>query len=368
MEAVLRSLARRFEIPGRFLGSRPLGRGHIHETFVATYAERGGERRYVHQRLNTRVFTEPQRLMENVVRITDHLGRKLAARGVSDADRRRLVVIPARDGRPWSLDAEGGTWRTFRYVEGTRSCDTIEGTRQAYVAGRAFGEFALLLSDLPPPPLAVTIPNFHDLAKRFADLEAAIRADAAGRAAAVSAEIDQARRHRDDLAAALRAVGAGDLPRRIVHNDCKLNNLLLDAETGDARCVIDLDTVMDGTLACDFGELVRTGTCASPEDERDLASMRFDADLFAAIAQGYLAGLAGLATPGELRALPLAGPALTLENAIRFLTDHLEGDVYFRIHRAGHNLDRCRAQLRLLALQMAHREAARQAVERAAGD
>jgi len=366
MDDFLRSIGRRFDIPGRFLRGESLGRGHIHDTFVAVFDENGAERRYVKQRLNTRVFTDPARLMDNVVRISEHLGRKLAERGVRDRDRRRLVVIRARDGRPFCVDDNGASWRSFRYQEGTRSRDTIDGPEQAYVTARAFGAFADQMSDLPPPPLAVTIPHFHDLEHRRARLDAAIRADSVGRAAAVTAEIEQARGEYECVTAALAAVGAGELPRRIVHNDCKLDNLLLDAETGEARCVIDLDTVMGGTVLCDFGELVRTGTCAASEDERDLGALRFDTELFDALARGYVAGAGALLSEPEIHALLVAGPSLTLENAIRFLTDHLEGDVYFRIHREGQNLDRCRAQLRRLELQAEHRDAARAAIERVA--
>jgi Ser/Thr protein kinase RdoA (MazF antagonist) len=179
-------------------------------------------------------------------------------------------------------------------------------------------------------------------------------------------EIEQTSREYERLRTALAAVSAEHLPRRTVHNDCKLDNLLFDATTGEARCVIDLDTVMEGTVVCDFGELVRTGTCAASEDERDLAAMRFEPELFDALARGYLAGAGALLSEAEIRALPLAGPCLTLENAIRFLTDHLEGDVYFRIHREDHNLDRCRAQLRRIQLQTEHREAAHASIERAA--
>jgi hypothetical protein len=222
------------------------------------------------------------------------------------------------------------------------------------------------MSDLPPPPLAVTIPHFHDLEQRYADLEAVVRADAHGRVAAARDAIEQTRCEYERLCTALAAAGAVQVPRRTVHNDCKLDNLLFDTTTGEARCVIDLDTVMEGTVVCDFGELVRTGTCAAAEDERDLSAMRFEPQLFDALARGYLAGAGALLSEAEIRALPLAGPRLTLENAIRFLTDHLEGDVYFRIHRDDHNLDRCRVQLRRVQLQTEHREAARVSIERAA--
>jgi Ser/Thr protein kinase RdoA (MazF antagonist) len=361
----MRSLAERFRIEGEFLGARAHGSGHIHDTFVAEYRTGGAPRRYLFQRLNTRVFRDPVGLCDNAVRISDHLNRKLAERDVRDRGRRCLAVIRTRDGRPLCIDDEGLYWRAFHFIEGVRTCDTVEEPAQAYQAARCFGEFAADLVDLPGPPLAVTIPDFHDLAKRFGQLRDAARADSRGRAAAVGAEIESASRWYGRLERALAEASFSALPRRLVHNDCKLNNVLLDAETGEGLCVIDLDTVMDGSVLCDFGELVRSGTCRSPEDERDLASMAFDLELFAALAAGYLAGAADLLTRAERRILPLAGPALTLENALRFLADHLSGDVYFRIHREGHNLDRARAQLRLLELMMERLQDARRAVEAA---
>lgn len=356
----LRAVGRAFALPGRFAGASRHGSGHIHDTFVARYDEGGKARRFVHQRLNTRVFRDPEGLMANVARVTGHLRARLAARGVPDLERRALRLQSAADGRLFHVDADGSYWRTTPYLEGTRSVDAVESPDQAHEAARAFGHFAALLSDLPAPPLAETIPHFHDLARRLAALEAAVRADPCGRAAGVASELALVRERHGALARELTA--AGELPRRVVHNDCKINNLLLDAASGEGLCVVDLDTVMEGTLLCDFGELVRTGTCRAPEDERELARIQFDLGLFESLARGYLAGFSGL-DEAELRALPLAGPLLTLENAVRFLTDHLEGDGYFRIRRPGHNLERARAQLTLAARMAERLGAARRAVE-----
>jgi Ser/Thr protein kinase RdoA (MazF antagonist) len=360
-------LGERFRIEGELLGVCTHGSGHIHDTFVAEYASGGAPRRYLLQRLNTRIFRDPVAVCENVVRISDHLNRKLAERGVSDRGRRCLAVIPGRDGRPFCIDDEGSYWRAFHFIEGTRTCDTVEEPAQAYQAARSFGEFAADLVDLSGPPPAVTIPDFHDLAKRFGQLQEALHSDDCGRAAAVGSEIESASGWYERLERALAEAGFSALPRRVVHNDCKLNNVLLDADTGEGLCVIDLDTVMEGSILSDFGELVRSGTCRSPEDERNLASMAFDLELFAALTAGYLAGTADFLTAPERRILPLAGPNLTLENALRFLADYLSGDVYFRIHREGHNLERARAQLRLLELMMESLEDARRAVAQSPG-
>jgi hypothetical protein len=359
----LRELGRVFGLPGRFGAAVRHGSGHIHETFVARYDGADGSRRYVHQRLNTRIFRDPERLMSNIERVTCHLRGRLAERGVADPERRVLRLLPAHDGRLFHVDPEGHYWRTTPYLEGTCSVDAVESPAQAREAARAFGEFAALLDDLGPPPLADTIPHFHDLERRFAALEAVLRNDPCGRAAQVAAHAEALRGQHAALTGHLAEVGA--LPRRVVHNDCKINNLLLDATSGEGLCVVDLDTVMQGNLLCDFGELVRTGTCRAPEDERDLGRIDFDLELFGSLVHGYLAGIGEAVDAAERRALPLAGPLLTLENAVRFLTDHVQGDTYFRIQRSGHNLDRARAQRTLAAHMLERLDAARRAVDSA---
>jgi Ser/Thr protein kinase RdoA (MazF antagonist) len=367
----LRSIGRQFQIEGELAEADRIKSGHIHDTYLARYrcAGRVGEvagLRVVHQRVNHPVFRDPVALMDNLARVTAHLRAGLTRRGVADLSRRCLTLVPARDGRLFHLDGEGQTWRTFHFIEGARTHDTVARPEQAFRAARAFGEFAALLADLPPPPLAETIPHFHDLPKRFTNLEEAVRVDRCARANLVRAEIDAARRGHSRLEEALRSCGAMELPRRVVHNDCKINNVMFDEESGEALCVIDLDTVMDGTVLCDFGELVRTTTCRAPEDEPDLDRIHFNLELFAAVARGYLEGADGLLTEPERRALPVAGALLAFENGIRFLTDHLAGDHYFRIHREGQNLDRARAQLRLFQLILEQQPQARRLLGEAA--
>jgi hypothetical protein len=355
VDEIWQSITRCFEIDGELVDVEHVRSGHIHDTFLARY-RRGADEdfRLVHQRLNGRVFRDLEALMQNVVRVTGHLRTKLLRRGVPDLGRRCLSLVPARNGRPLYIDAEGRPWRTYLAIEGARTVDSVERPEQAYEAARVFGEFTALLDDLRSPPLAVTIPDFHDLALRFAALEAARRQDRCGRATGVHSEAGAAARGFASIEEALARGGASELPRRVVHHDCKINNVMLDNRSGEGLCVIDLDTVMEGRILSDFGELVRTTVCPSPEDAQDLALMRLDLELFAAVARGYLAGTAGMLVGAERRLLPLAGPVFALMNAIRFLTDHLEGDVYFRIHREDHNLDRSRAQLRLFALMMEH--------------
>jgi Ser/Thr protein kinase RdoA (MazF antagonist) len=362
----LPSVGAAFAIEGRYQDAESHGSGHIHRTFVVRYATAGGLVRFIHQQLNTQVFPEPVALMDNLVRVTDHLRDKLRESELSQLERRCLQLVAARDGRPFHVDAAGGFWRTFRFVEGARGFDAIESPGQAFEAARAFGAFAAMLADLPPPPLHATIPHFHDLGRRVEDFEAAVRRDARGRAAGASVEIEALRRHLAELERELSALEVAALPRRVVHHDCKLNNLLFDRVSGEALCVIDLDTVMEGNLLSDFGELVRTGSCRAAEDERDLARVHFDLELFEALARGYLAGVGKLLTEHERRALPVAGRLFSLMNAMRFLTDHLAGDAYFRTRREGHNLDRARAQLRLTERMLEHADRAREIVERAA--
>jgi Ser/Thr protein kinase RdoA (MazF antagonist) len=346
-ESDARSAALAFIPGGRCRRLARSGSGHIHDTWLAELQGAAGPRRAVLQRLNGRVFPDLGAVMGNLVRVTGHLRRRLAAEGAADAERRCLALLPARDGDFVHVDAAGHWWRAFRFVEGARSFDRVPGPDAAREAGRAFGRFAVLMADLEGPPLAIPIEGFHCLARRVADLEAARDADPRGRAAAVTPELDGALALHERLSRLFAAEGGAELPRRIAHNDCKLNNVLLDERSGEALCVIDLDTVMPDTLLSDFGELVRSSVCDAPEDERDLGRIGVDHALFRAVAEGWAGSAAPLLGEAERALLPLAGTRLALENAVRFLADHLSGDVYFRIQREGQNLDRARAQLRL---------------------
>jgi Ser/Thr protein kinase RdoA (MazF antagonist) len=339
--------ARAFSLEGEPSHAERLGKGHIHDTFAVRLETRAGARRYVLQRLHTGVFADPDALMQNLVRVTAHLAAKLARAGVPDRARRALALVPERGGRAFHRDANGAFWRCFPLIEGSIAIDSTPSPEQAFEAARAFGGFVAALADLGGAPLAEVIPHFHDFPHRLAALETALREDPLGRAQAIGAEADAARGAAEQISARLAAADAVELPHRTVHNDCKVDNVLLDARSGEGLCVIDLDTVMTGSVLADFGDLVRTAASTAPEDERDLERMGFDRVRFEALARGYLAGASPLLLPSELRALPLAGPLLALENAVRFLTDHVQGDRYFRIHRPAQNLDRARAQLRL---------------------
>lgn len=343
----LRDAAAAFEIPGRWVSSTRFGSGHIHDTFVAVFDDGGRPARWVQQRINRGVFTDPTALLENVVRVTEHQRRVLRREGVRDAARRALELVPAHGGGFGFVDADGEHWRTWRFVEGTSSRDVIRTRADARQAAAAFGRFQRQLADLPPPRLHETIPRFHDARSRFDALLEAARADACGRLRDCRAELDflHAREAAVDRLRSLHEQGV--LPERITHNDTKVNNVLFDEVTGEALCVIDLDTVMPGLALYDFGDLVRTAVSPTAEDERNLSNVDADPEIFAALAEGYLTGASFLA-PAERAELAFSGLLMALVVGIRFLTDHLRGDTYFRIHRPGHNLDRCRTQLRLV--------------------
>jgi len=335
-------VARQFAIEGELISIAPYGSGHINDTFCAVFVRKRHAARFIVQRINTSIFHNPSKLMDNISRVTSHLALKL--QDEPDRERRVLALIPARDGRAWHEDADGGCWRVYRLIDGARSYDAVESTEQAYQAARAFGRFQLLLADLPAPRLHDTIPDFHNTPKRFAAFERALAADVAGRAADVQAEIEFAFAHKGIASALLDA----QLPERGTHNDTKFNNVLLDEETGEGICVIDLDTVMPGLAVYDFGDMVRTTTCAAGEDEQDLSKVAMQFEMFAALVRGYLSTAGGFLTSAELDHLAFAGKAITFEQGMRFLADYLAGDTYYKVHREGQNLDRCRTQFKLI--------------------
>ena len=333
---------RHFAIDGKFTGAAPYGSGHINDSYCAVFQQNGKEMRYIVQRMNHHIFKNPVALMENVERVTAHLAQQL--NGQSDSDRRVLSLIPARDGRAWYMDEGGNYWRAYRFIENARSYDAVETAQQAYQAGRAFGLFQQMLAGLPAPRLHDTIPDFHNTTKRFEALQQAITADVANRAALAKAEIDFALKHESIVGVLM----AANLPERVTHNDTKFNNVLLDDATGEGICVIDLDTVMPGLAAYDFGDMVRTTTSPAMEDERDLSKVEMNFSMFEALVRGYLEAAGTFLTNAEKRHLAFSGKLITFEIGVRFLTDYLTGDTYFKVHREGHNLDRCRTQFKLV--------------------
>ena len=338
--------AAEFAFLGRPVAFTRWGNGHINETW-AVALEGGAARRAILQRINTDVFRDPDALMANVTRVTRHLTAKLA--GSPDASLRALTLIPATSGSGLHRDADGRVFRAYEFVEGARSWDVLTSPRQAYEAAKAFGSFQRLLSDLPPPRLAETIPHFHDTPWRLIRFREAVARDVLGRAAGVAREITFVDGH-EPLAMSLASLAAaGLLAERVTHNDTKLNNVLLDDVTGQGVCVIDLDTVMPGLLLHDFGDMVRTATNPVAEDEADVSQVVASVPMFEGLVRGYLEATGSLLSPLERDRLVLSGMVLAYECGMRFLTDHLEGDVYFRIQRAGQNLDRARTQFALVS-------------------
>jgi hypothetical protein len=338
----LRSIAREFHLHGEFRSGEPYGSGHINDTYSVVFDQGGAPMRYILQRINHNVFKNPVALMDNVARVTAHLGAKLA--GQEDFSRRMLTLIGTRDGRSWHVDAEGNHWRAYIFIEKARTFDAVESPEQACEAAKAFGEFQSLLADLPSPRLHDTIPDFHHTPKRFERLEQAIERDVVGRAAQARAEIEFALAHKPITTVLVNA----NLPERVTHNDTKINNVMLDDASGKGICVIDLDTVMPGLALYDFGDMVRTTTSPAREDERDLSKVQMRMHMFESLVKGYLSSAGGFLTAAEKDLLAFSGKIITFENGIRFLTDFLEGDTYFKTHREGHNLDRCRTQFRLV--------------------
>jgi Ser/Thr protein kinase RdoA (MazF antagonist) len=355
----LAAVARAFPLLGRFRSGEPHGRGHINDTFAVTLDQAGTAVRYIFQRINHRIFKDVPALMENISRVTAHATLKSTERGDADS-RRALTLVPARDGKPYHRDADGGWWRCYLFIEGARTHDLIENPQQAREAARAFGEFQQLLVDLPGGRLHETIPDFHHTRRRFETLQRAIAADAHGRAAQVAEEIAFVRSRESLVDCLLDLLKRGELPERITHNDTKLNNVMIDDVTQTGVCVIDLDTVMPGLALYDFGDMVRSATNSAEEDERDLSRVSARLPIFEALVEGYLAAARSFLNDAEISHLATSGRLITLEIGMRFLTDFLEGDVYFKTRRPGHNLDRARnqfAMVRSMEAQAAEMEA-----------
>ena len=355
-EEKLTEISSKFQIYGQVLHAESCKIGHINETYSATYDQGGTRVRYIHQKINQHVFKDPEGVMDNIMRVTGHLQNKLRAERAPEPTRRTLTVVPARDGRPFYRDDEGEYWRTFVYVERTQTFESVQTPAQALEAGKAFGKFQRLLADLPGARLVETIPGFHNTRNRFNALQQAVKEDHYNRAQSAAKEIDFARKHEPIVDILLQALADGRLPERITHNDTKFNNVMLDVETGGEICVVDLDTVMPGLVHYDFGDMVRTTTSPTLEDERDLSKVRMQMPMFESLARGYMSEAGAFLTPAEKSHIAFAGKLITFTIGLRFLTDYLNGDKYFRVHRAGHNLDRARTQFKLVDSITRHEE------------
>jgi Ser/Thr protein kinase RdoA (MazF antagonist) len=346
----------RFRVPGTLVTARRFGSGLINDTFLCEYEDQGGRRTYVLQRINTSVFTEPVHVMENVERVTTHIVDRLRRDGVADPEAVTPALVRTLDGASYFVDLRGGFWRAFHFIESCTVYDRVADPRLAREIGRALGRFQSLVADLPPAKLHDTLPDFHHTDRYLGQYDEALRSDAGHRARGVGPEQDVVEQHRSLATALTGPLAAGTIPVRVVHNDPKVNNVMIHAGTGEAVCMVDLDTVKSGTVLFDFGDCVRSAANPLGEDAQDLDAVRLDLALFAAIAEGYLAEARSFLTPGEIVLLTTSVKVITFELGLRFLTDHLRGDAYFRIRYPGHNLHRARVQFRLLERVEANEE------------
>lgn len=330
-----------FPLEGTLVSAGPYGNGHINETYVlGCDGGSGRPRRYILQRINDRIFRNVPALMENVRRVSAHLGARSP---------RALTLRPARGGVPCVQDATGGWWRLYDFIEGAHTVERVTDEAQAREVARAFGGFQAGLADLPGGRLHDTIPNFHHTRSRFEALRAAVAADACGRVAEVGPEIAFAFAREADTDVLLALLARGEVCECVTHNDTKINNVMLDDQTGGGVAVIDLDTVMPGLALYDFGEMVRTSASSTVEDDPDPAQMQVVLPLFRQLVAGYLETAGGVLNATERDHLGFAGKLMAFENGIRFLADYLQGDVYYRIRHPRHNLQRCRTQFALVA-------------------
>ena len=345
-EPILLAAANAFDFGGPVVcDGRHYGEGHINDTYLVWRADHS--KRFILQRINTDTFTDPVGLMENVCGVTRHLSRKILAEG-GDPMRETLNVVPTLSGSTCYLDAEGGAWRAYDFVEGTVCLQQVGSEGDFRTVAETLGKFQNQLADYPASTLHETIARFHDTANRYANFEKALAADSMGRAAKIAEEIAFVRAREADCHVLLDQLAAGEIPLRVTHNDTKINNVLIDEATGKGLCVIDLDTVMPGLSAYDFGDSIRFGANTAEEDETDLSKVSLSLPLFEIYTKGFLEGCAGSLTEKEVRMLPQGARLMTLECGMRFLMDYLEGDTYFKIAREQHNLDRCRTQFGLV--------------------
>jgi Ser/Thr protein kinase RdoA (MazF antagonist) len=345
----LKYIARNFKFEGEFIDAQPYGHGHIHDTYlVAFHKENGGERRYVLQRVNHYVFKDPQGLMKNIQAVTAHLREKILQVG-GDPARETLNLVPTVEDEYLFQSENGDVWRGYLFIEDAQTYQVPQNPTQVYHAGKAYGNFQKLLADFPAEQLSETIPDFHNTPKRFQNLMAAIQRDPLQRTRDAEAEIAFALEREGDASLLVDKLAQGELPEQVTHNDTKFNNVMIDDVTGEGICVIDLDTVMPGLSVYDFGDAIRSTANKSAEDEGEITKVGIDLEHYESFTQGFLEATRGFLTTIEIELLPMAARMMTLENSVRFLTDYLEGDVYFKTTYDDHNLVRCRSQFKLVA-------------------
>ena len=346
MDYNLKEIFERFTADGTFLSGVTFGSGHIHDTFKIETAEKEKDD-FILQRLNNKIFKNIPELQNNIERVTVHLRNKLNEIPGSDVKRECLNLVISRDGKSWITDKDGSYWRMFLFIPNHHSYDLVDSPDKAYQGGRAIGRFQAMLSDMPGGPLFETIPKFHDIESRLNALNTKIAANPVGRVKNVSKELDQILTRAEEMKTILKLGREGKIPLRITHNDTKFNNILLD-QNDKALCVIDLDTVMPGYVHYDFGDAIRTATNTATEDETDLSKIGMNIKLFKAYSEGYLSEAGKTLNNVEKEYLAFAPKLITYIMAVRFLTDFIDGDNYYKIHHELHNLQRAKAQLKLV--------------------
>lgn len=337
-----------FALEGEVWDCQNYGSGHINDTFLLCCKEKEKETRYILQRMNHEVFKDIEGLIQNVKGVTTFLRRRIMENH-GDPDRETLNLVPTKDHKDYYQDEEENYWRVYFFIPDASCYDQVKRQEDFYQSAKAFGRFQCLLADYPANELHETIPNFHNTPVRFQAFTEAVKKDSLGRVRQVEKEILFIREHEEEMNLALSMHQKGRLPLRVSHNDTKLNNIMIDDQTGEALCIIDLDTIMPGFSIFDYGDSIRFGANTAQEDETDLTKVSLSLTLFEVYTKGFLEGCDGRLTQDELDMLPYGAKMMTLECGMRFLTDYLQGDTYFHISREGQNLDRCRTQLALVA-------------------
>lgn len=341
-----RNIYTQFEIDGEYVSCVRYGEGHINDTFKLTVNDKGKTVNYILQRINNRLFKEVDKLMRNIELVTSFCRQSVVKRG-GDPMRECLNVIPAKDGKSYYCDGEN-YFRVYVFIEGATTYQIVRNPQDFYESAVAFGNFANLLAEFDASQLYEVLPHFHDTKIRYANFEKAVAEDKRGRAKEVEREIAWVRAHSDLCGKIVDKIADGEIPLRVTHNDTKLNNVMIDNETGKGLAVIDLDTVMPGSLCYDFGDSIRFGCNPCEEDEPDLSKVNFRFDLYETYLKGYLSAVGESITEEERKNLPMGAVLMTYECGMRFLTDYLEGDTYFRTTRPGQNLDRAHTQFKLV--------------------
>lgn len=341
----IQNIIEQFLIQGDLISFKGFGNGHINNTYVSTFNQAGIKIRYTHQRINKKVFKDPIGVMDNIFAVTEHLKKKIKEEGFLDPSNRTLTVVPSIEGKLYVIDTDGEYWRTYLFVENVHTYTVLDNPELAHKLGAAVGQFQNRLIDYKGPRLIDTIPRFHDMSLRYEQLDTAINLNVAGRLESVEKEIAFLKENRMRGMILSEGLKTGKLREGITHNDTKLNNILFGETSNEAQCVIDLDTVMPGTILFDVGDLIRTATITGEEDEKDISKIHFNFELFSALIKGYVSVAHKFLTDYEKSLLAESGRNITQIMAVRFITDYLNGDVYYKVKHPEHNLDRCRTQI-----------------------